>query len=96
MRDHLSVACDSKEKKRWQKVASDLGYADFSAWVRAVLNAASGRQAAEGWESRLLHLEGDRIVPDPEEGAAPIVAFQVVAPGHFWRHVADLGFGETG
>jgi hypothetical protein len=88
VKDTLSVACDSEEKAAWRALAARLGYPgdDFSEFVRTILNAAVSRYDREGWESRLLYLSGDRVVLTASD-LPDVVAFPVVGPGHFWRHL---------
>lgn len=94
MNGHLSVACHEAEKRAWKALAERLGHDDLSTCVRAVLNAACRKfgEDAERWESHMLHLDGSRIV-SPTDGLSSIVAFQIVGPAHFWRHV-DAHSGE--
>ena len=57
-----------------------------------MLDSLDGSYRREGWESRLVHLDGNRIVAaDVHDHPASLAmaAFPVVAPRHFWNHVAE-------
>lgn len=92
---HINARCDEKRKRRYMEMAESFGYANFSEFLIAVLDAMSDRYRDEGWESHLVHVSGDRILAaDAHEMNGielAVSAFPVVAPATFWHHVRTHG-----
>lgn len=88
--DHFSARCRPDQKQRWMDLSLRLGYENFSEFLVLILDSLCDRYEVEGWESRLLHVSGDRIVGAGlrSEGVAAVAgAFPIVAPDHFWKAV---------
>jgi len=86
---HVSARVQHTKKDDYRKVAGQLGYKDLSPFVVDVLDAFTGVVGADGWECRMVHISGDRIVgvghQVDESVPTPVSAFEVIAPAHFWR-----------
>lgn len=86
---HINARCDEDKKQEYLALASAFGYDNFSEFIITLLDSMVERYRDEGWESHLLHMHGDRVIP-PEslEGVSlATAAFPVVAPARFWNHV---------
>lgn len=89
---HLSVRCSPEAKARYLVAAERLGV-DLSTMALSTLDAITGSVVDEGWECRVVWLDGDRIVGVgagvPMEAGLPVPAlsFELVAPGSFWSYL---------
>lgn len=84
----LSVRIEDEKKERLEKCAKRLGYKNTSEFVLDVLDALMTPNAGEGYECRMIHIDGNRIVnTGPVREASPTPSFPVTASEEFWRAI---------
>lgn len=91
---HISARCTPDQKERYELAQERLGFRNLSELLLDSLDCLSDAVHEDGWECRLIHLEGDRIVAMGDVLDAgmlsPTTAFPIVAPASFWRRVERL------
>lgn len=92
MDSFVTFRCSSTDKVGYSELAKRFGYEDVSDFMRAMMLAMTERyDRTEQWESRLVHLVEDRVIVDDHPSAVDpspdLCAFQIAAPGHFWRYL---------
>lgn len=92
MTDHLSVRLPADLKKDVVDLAHRLGFDDVSEFVQTLLLSMVDRYGDTEWRSSTLFLDGDKIVktPSPHAPLGAYLAFGIVAPDLFWRHLDHL------
>jgi hypothetical protein len=84
----ISFRCSVETKERLVAASERLGYENLSEYILDVLDGVSRPVVQEGWDCRLLHMQGDRVVGVGEEGPSlplPVAAYPVVGPVEFWK-----------
>ena len=89
---HISARCPQERKDAYIRMASQLGYSNFSEFLLQVLDSMADQWGGDdNYECHLLHVQGEQIVgmgPSPVtdvQGAS--AAYSVIGPKRFWRHV---------
>ena len=88
----LNARVDKEQHERFHKLAERLG-TDLSSLIIQSLELISQQVESDGWESRRIWVEGNRVVmigeqpPSGIRGMSAHASYIIVAPSLLWSHL---------